>query len=117
MDHTLISPQISPQNDWISAADINNAARKNTQEDKCDKEQKQAFQSFGHLPNELKLYVLGFAAEVSMDISSNEMTAMYSLQSSLTQHKDTSKPVHLSLTAMRRVESKVGTEVGVGIQN
>jgi hypothetical protein len=39
-----------------------------------------------------------------------------SLQSSLIQHKDTLKPVHSSLTAMHRVESKVGTEVGVGIQ-
>jgi hypothetical protein len=79
----LISPQILPQNDWISAADINNATRKNTQEDTCDKEQKQAFQSFGHLPNELKLYVHGFVAEVSMD-SSDETAAMYSLYSTLT---------------------------------
>jgi hypothetical protein len=34
------------------------------------------------------------------------------LQSSLTQHKYTSKPVRSSLTAMHRVESKVETEVG-----
>jgi hypothetical protein len=59
------------------------AARKNKQEDQCDKGQKHAFQSFGHLPNEMKLYVLAFAAEVSMD-SSNEM--QFTVTSVLSYH-------------------------------